>query len=532
MFEALHFRQVSGPTGTAIPQINGAVKCRITVTGQNVRYREDGVAPTTAIGNLILANETKEFELPNANLRIIEVSATAVLNLEYYGLADKFEPQHLANLVLHLNASDRDSVQTTGNVRARIGERVARWKDRSASALDLEEVSGSGPLLKTDGPKGLPYLYFDGADYLQEIVAAFRGSDAAGDLFLLLRPDSDEGGAIMTAISSNDNAGTNRYWQITHRGTLTYFEYYQINADTQDRLIAATAATMYRGPSNCWLLLHVRSDGSTIVMESNNAAITLSASSGANNGDWLGDTANRDDLAIGARIPSSGATSFWNGGVAEIVLTSSALTTTERQAVRDYFGRKYGTLRTVAALGDSWVANGIGDALQNDFNSHPWAPYSVINHGVGSETITQIGARWDSNIEAIGGYDRLVLEGGVNDIKNSVTAATVYTEYSRIASEALAAGLRVVLCTVPAFGTNVEWSAAEEIELLAVNVLIRALAASDPRYRLVDLYELTREPGTNRLNDNTVLAGGLHVGGNSNLVMAAAIKRALLELEY
>jgi len=532
MYETLHFRQVSGPTGAAIPHINGAVKCRITVTGQNVRYRTDGTAPTTTVGNLILANESREFRLPNANLKLIETAATAVLNIEYLGLGDKFEPQHLANLVLHLDANDRESVQTAGGAQANVGERVTKWKDRSTSALELEEVSGSGPLLKADGPRGRRYLYFDGGDYLQELVAGFRGSDTAGELFILLRPDADEGNAIMAAISSSDNASTNRYWQATHRGTLDYWEYYQINADTQDRLIASSSATMYRAPSNCWLLLHIRSDGATIVMESHNAPITLTASSGANNGDWLGDTANRDDLCIGARVPSSGATNFWFGGIAEVILTSSALTTTERQAVRDYFGRKYGTLRNVAALGDSWVANGIAAALQDYVNPSPWAPIAVHNHGVGSETITQIGARWDSNIEAIGGYDRLVLEGGINDIKNSTSAATVYTEYSRIAGEALAAGLRCVLCTVPAFGTNEEWSAAEEVELQAVNTSIRALAASDPRYRLVDIYELTREPGTNRLVDNYVLAGGLHVGGVANDIMATAIRRALLELEY
>lgn len=532
MYEAIITKQVSGPTGTAIPHINGAVRCNITVTGQNVRYRTDGVAPTTSVGNLILANETKSFELPNANLKIIEVSATAVLNIEYVGLAAKFEPQHLSNLVLHLDASDRDSVQTAGNVRAKSGDRVTRWKDRSTSALDLDEVSGSGPLLKLDGPKGAPYLYFDGADYLQEIVAAFRGSDTAGEMYLMLRPDQDSASAIMTAISSSDNAGTNRYWQATHRFSLRSFEYYQINADTQDRLIAATAATMYRAPSNCWILLHVRSDGSTIVMENSNAAITLSATSGANNGDWLGDTANRDDLAIGARLPSSGATTFWVGGIAEVLLTSSALTTTERTAVKDYFARKYGVIRSVAVLGDSWVEDDIAPTLADQLSSNGYAPVNVIDHGVGSETITQIGARWDSNIEAIGGYERLVLEGGINDIKDGTSAATVYTEYSRIVTEALAAGLRVVCCTVPAFSTNTAWSAADEVELLAVNVSIRALAASDPRLRLVDIYELTREPGATRLKDDFVLAGGLHVNQSGNEVVAAAIKRALIELEY
>jgi lysophospholipase L1-like esterase len=531
MYKQIAFRQVSGPTGTAIPHINGAVKCSIHVTGQSVRWRSDGVAPTSSVGEVIAANDTKDFALPNANLRIIETAATAVLNITYYTLSDEFEPQHLANLVLHLDCQDRESVQTVGNVRANEGDRVARWRDKSPSALLLDEVSGSGPLLKCDGPRNLPYLYFDGADFLQELIAAFRGSDTAGELFIMLRPDADEAAALMCPFSSSDNAGTNRYVMVAHTFTLPYWQYFQINADTQDRLLAS-ATTQHRAPSNCWQLLHVRSDGSTIVIESQNNAQGLTASSGANNGDWLGDTANRDDVCIGARIPSSGAGNFWKGAIAEVVLTSSALTTTERQQMRDYFNRKWGVLRNIAVLGDSWVEDDIAPTLADQMNYAPWASYAVHDHGVGSETILQIGARWDSDIEAIGGYDRLVLEGGVNSINGGVAGADVYTEYARIVNEALVAGLRVVCCTIPTYGTAAGWSASEEPQLLAANALIRTLALSDPRLRLVDIYTLTREPGTNRINDNLVAAGGLHLNQSGNEVVAAAIKQALRELEY
>jgi hypothetical protein len=55
----------------------------IQAEGQNVRWRDDGIAPTATVGNLIFAGETLAYRGNFARLKLIEVAPTAILNVEY-----------------------------------------------------------------------------------------------------------------------------------------------------------------------------------------------------------------------------------------------------------------------------------------------------------------------------------------------------------------------------------------------------------------------------------------------------------------
>lgn len=156
-----------------------------------------------------------------------------------------------------------------------------------------------------------------------------------------------------------------------------------------------------------------------------------------------------------------------------------------------------------------------------------------MDHGIGGETITQIGARWDANIETKG-YRYLVLEGGINDIKiaSAGGGATAYTEYARIAGEALTAGMKCVLCTANPFEGHNQWSEVRQTELESYNASIRTLAASDPRYRLCDIYEIIREPGKRSIKGDWAQGDGLHCNLAGNAIIAEAILAKLKELIY
>lgn len=53
---------------------------------QNVRYRDDATNPTTAIGLILVANTMYEFNVSQiARMAVIEVAATAKLNIAFYG---------------------------------------------------------------------------------------------------------------------------------------------------------------------------------------------------------------------------------------------------------------------------------------------------------------------------------------------------------------------------------------------------------------------------------------------------------------
>ncbi len=56
----------------------------IQPTGQNVRWRDDGVDPTATIGMLIVANDMLFYSGDFAAIKFIQVSASAVLNYTFY----------------------------------------------------------------------------------------------------------------------------------------------------------------------------------------------------------------------------------------------------------------------------------------------------------------------------------------------------------------------------------------------------------------------------------------------------------------
>jgi predicted hotdog family 3-hydroxylacyl-ACP dehydratase len=57
----------------------------IQAEDQSVRWRDDGVDPTTTVGMLMPSTVVLEYDGQLANLRFIEVTASAKLNVSYYG---------------------------------------------------------------------------------------------------------------------------------------------------------------------------------------------------------------------------------------------------------------------------------------------------------------------------------------------------------------------------------------------------------------------------------------------------------------
>lgn len=52
----------------------------------NVKYRDDGGTPTATVGMLLIANTIYEFTVAQiASMRVIEVTASAKINITFYG---------------------------------------------------------------------------------------------------------------------------------------------------------------------------------------------------------------------------------------------------------------------------------------------------------------------------------------------------------------------------------------------------------------------------------------------------------------
>lgn len=72
-------------TAVGLPSIpDGAKLAMIQVTGQNLRWRDDGVNPTASVGMKLVANDMLVYTGVLSAIKFIEETTSAVLNVTYY----------------------------------------------------------------------------------------------------------------------------------------------------------------------------------------------------------------------------------------------------------------------------------------------------------------------------------------------------------------------------------------------------------------------------------------------------------------
>jgi hypothetical protein len=73
---------LTAAVGLTVP--TGTTFATIRVSGAPVRYRDDGVAPTAALGYPLLVGDVLTYHVSLGTVRFIQQSATAVLDILYY----------------------------------------------------------------------------------------------------------------------------------------------------------------------------------------------------------------------------------------------------------------------------------------------------------------------------------------------------------------------------------------------------------------------------------------------------------------
>jgi hypothetical protein len=83
---ALGYQQiVSLSSATALSPPTGANAALIHAEGADVRWRDDGTAPSASVGMLLPAGGELYFDGSLSGFRAIQVSAGAKINISYYG---------------------------------------------------------------------------------------------------------------------------------------------------------------------------------------------------------------------------------------------------------------------------------------------------------------------------------------------------------------------------------------------------------------------------------------------------------------
>jgi hypothetical protein len=219
---------------------------------------------------------------------------------------------------------------------------VSRWEDRSGRGNHLTQSTISKyPALVSAGIGSKPSIDFDGVDDMLLISAADALSTSAqGTVLAVVR--SRDVGPTKTIVGSCDEASASYAWQLytTNSTNGSRIGVYQQNGsgETVDTVWGKDTLTL-----DTDYLLAIRSDGNAYAQWRNGVSqAPLVVNTGANDGDWLGDTTRRDNFTLGGlRIGSSDA-QWFNGLVAEVLVYETALTDAQRQRVERYLARKYG----------------------------------------------------------------------------------------------------------------------------------------------------------------------------------------------
>lgn len=417
------------------------------------------------------------------------------------------------------------------------GDGVATWRwNREAQAAinqpgDFSQATaGFQPIYRTD--RKFPYVRFDGTDDFLRHASAQVGVSGGGCLAVAARW---LGSATRTPFASCDEAGTAYGWYILDAGASPKIDLrFDNNQATDDRYAVFDTICSQRNYDGIWYFI---GDGADWLCRSGDVVRPTAIVTGVDTGLMWGGVDNRDNWSLGCLYNSGGASSFCNFDLFEAIWLPTW--TAERFAViQQYFRTKY-RYRTIAHLGDSWAADGgygveVRQALSDDW-------IIVHDHGVGSETISQIGARFDSNVDNKG-YDLVIVEGAINDLKGVAAGGhvAVFTEFKRICDGVLADGSKLVACNCGPFGNNNQWSQTRQDETAAYNVKVRNYCEAKG-VAFIDLYEFARnkdlaeQSGT--INSSAAgqpyafrpaweLAGGLHF----NAVGDAYIARYIAEV--
>ena len=81
----LGYQQITSlSSSTALTVPAGATLALIVPEAQNVRWRDDGVAPTASVGMLVPANSSMSYDGDLKAIRFIAATSGAILNVSYY----------------------------------------------------------------------------------------------------------------------------------------------------------------------------------------------------------------------------------------------------------------------------------------------------------------------------------------------------------------------------------------------------------------------------------------------------------------
>ena len=220
---------------------------------------------------------------------------------------------------LWLDAADASTITESGGA-------VSQWDDKSGNGRHVTQATaGSQPTLATNAVNGKSVLDFDGTDLMENDNAALQRSVSGSSLFAVSRLDvNTSGGKSILQITQNTNA--TRTNMAYNNGLNTGF------SAGGRRLASQSYQQKGVSPYSSAMTLNcaVFNFGSATLSLVENGGITL-------NNATFQDAGITDNDAGAIKLGGS-----WDGYLAEVIITHSAVSTNTRQRIEGYLAHKWG----------------------------------------------------------------------------------------------------------------------------------------------------------------------------------------------
>jgi len=152
------------------------------------------------------------------------------------------------------------------------------------------------------------------------------------------------------------------------------------------------------------------------------------------------------------------------------------------------------------------------------------ATRTVNNYAVGGEGFSfagpQIQSQWLSHNYTTN--TRVVVEGGINDIRNDVTGASLATTVQTFLGTLTADSRTVIFLNLAPFGNNASWTSGRQTQLAAYNSAMATWCGTHPAVTCVDTYTLMSAGGGSPQNLNAAYDSGDGLHWNSTGAQAVA----------
>lgn len=177
-------------------------------------------------------------------------------------------------------------------------------------------------------------------------------------------------------------------------------------------------------------------------------------------------------------------------------------------------------------LSTAWVGDSLSTVTYGDAPGKyaADATRTVNNYAVGGEGFVfngaEIQSQWTSHNYATN--TRVVVAGGINDIRNDVTGATLATTVQTFIGTLTADSRTVIFINLSPFGNNVSWTSGRQTQLVAYNSAMATWCGTHPAVTCVDMYTVQSAGGGSPQNLKAAndSGDGLHWNGTGGQAAA------------